>query len=101
MWRPSVRSGSASHLCLPSLNQEKAMTEKKNVSRRDFIQTTGAAAGALATAGTFAHPAIGSIKGANDRINFAVLGAGGRATSAHVAHLTHMKEEGKAVDIIG
>jgi predicted dehydrogenase len=78
------------------------MTEKKTVSRRGFIQTTGAAAGAMATAGTFAHPAIGAtIKGANDRINFAVLGAGGRATSAHVAHLTHMKAEGKAVDIIG
>ena len=78
------------------------MTEKKTVSRRDFLQTTGAATGVLATAGTFAHPAIGaSIKGANERINFAILGAGGRATSAHVAHLTHMKSEGKLVDIIG
>ncbi len=61
------------------------MTEKKTVSRRDFLQTTGAATGALAAAGTFAHPAIGAVKGANDRINFAILGAGGRATSAHVA----------------
>jgi len=77
------------------------MTEKKNVSRRDFIQKTGAAAGAIAAAGTFAHPAIGAIKGANERINFAILGAGGRATSAHVRHLTDMKTEGKAVDIIG
>ncbi|WP_435011046.1 Gfo/Idh/MocA family oxidoreductase [Tundrisphaera lichenicola] len=77
------------------------MTEKKTVSRRDFMQTTGAATGALVTAGAFAHPAIGSIKGANERINFAVLGAGGRATSAHVRHLTDMKAEGKAVDIIG
>ena len=77
------------------------MTEKKTVSRRDFIQTTGAATGALVSAGAFAHPAIGAIKGANDRINFAILGAGGRATSAHVRHLTDMKAEGKAVDIIG
>ena len=50
---------------------------------------------------TFAHPAIGAVKGANDRINFAILGAGGRATSAHVRHLTDMKAEGKAVNIIG
>ncbi len=77
------------------------MTEKKTVTRRDFLQTTGAATGALAAAGAFAHPAIGAVKGANDRINFAVLGAGGRATSAHVRHLTDMKAEGKAVDIIG
>ena len=78
------------------------MTEKKSVSRRDFMQKTGAAAGAVAAAGTFAHPAIGSaIKGANDRINFAILGAGGRATSAHVRHLSDFKREGKAVDIIG
>ena len=77
------------------------MTEKKTVSRRGFLQTAGAATGALATAGTFAHPAIGAVKGANERINFAILGPGGRATSAHIGHLPDMKKEGKAVDIIG
>lgn len=77
------------------------MTEKKTQSRRDFLATTGAAAGALAAASTFPHPAVGAVKGANDRLNFAILGAGGRATGAHVAHLTAMKGEGKAVDIIG
>ncbi len=75
------------------------MTEKKTVTRRGFLETTGAAGALAATA--FAHPAIGAVKGANDRINFAILGAGGRATSAHVNHLTTMKAEGKAVDIIG
>ena len=49
------------------------MTEKKTALRRDFMQTTGAATGALVTAGAFAHPAIGSIKEANEWINFAVL----------------------------
>ena len=76
------------------------MTEKKTVSRRGFLETTGAATGALVAAGTFAHPAIGAVKGANDRINFAVLGPGGRA-QAHIGHLLDMKKDGKAVDIIG
>src|SRR4051812_12508189 len=77
-----------------------AMTEKKTVSRRGFLQTTGAATGALLSTGAFAHPAIGAVKGANERINFAVLGPGGRA-QAHIGHLLNMKKEGKAVDIIG
>ena len=76
------------------------MTEKKTVSRRGFLETTGAATGALLSTGAFAHPAIGAVKGANDRINFAVLGPGGRA-QAHIGHLLSMKKEGKAVDIIG
>ena len=76
------------------------MTEKKTVSRRGFLETTGAATGALVATGAFAHPAIGAVKGANDKINFAVLGPGGRA-QAHIGHLLDMKKEGKAVDIIG
>ena len=54
------------------------MTEKQTVTRRDFLGTAGAAAGAVVAAGTFAHPAIGKVKGANDRLNFAILGPGGR-----------------------
>jgi predicted dehydrogenase len=79
------------------------MTPKKPaVSRRAFLQTSGAVTGALATASTLAHPAIGAgIKGANERINFAILGPGGRGMSAHVRHLMDMKGEGKLVDIIG
>ena len=77
------------------------MTDKKSMSRRGFLETTGAAVGAVAAAGTFAHPAIGAgVKGANERLNFAILGPGGRAQS-HIGHLLNMKNEGKAVDIIG
>ena len=36
------------------------MTEKQVVSRRSFLETTGAATGAVVAAGTFAHPAIGA-----------------------------------------
>jgi len=76
------------------------MTDKRSVSRREFLQTTGAATGAAVAAGTFAHPAIGAVKGANDRLNFAILGPGGRA-QAHIGHLLEMKREGKPVDIVG
>jgi predicted dehydrogenase len=50
--------------------------------------------------GAIAHPAIGAVKGANERLNFAILGPGGRA-QAHIGHLLNMKKEGKLVDIIG
>jgi len=76
------------------------MTEKQTVTRRGFLETAGAATGAMMAAGTFAHPAIGAVKGANERLNFAILGPGGRA-QAHIGHLLKMKEEGKLVDIIG
>ena len=46
------------------------------------------------------HPAIGSVKGANERINVAILGPGGRAQE-HIRILKHLKDETKAVDIIG
>ena len=74
------------------------MTEKDG-SRRGFLETAGIATGAVAAAGTFAHPAIGKVKGANDRLNFAILGPGGRAQE-HIKILLDMKEEGKPVDII-
>ena len=76
------------------------MTEKPSVSRRGFLQTAGAATGAALAANTFAHPAIGAVKGANEKINFAILGPGGRA-QAHIGHLLAMKKEGKLVDIVG
>src|SRR3954447_14838467 len=73
------------------------MTPKRpSVTRRGFLQTTGA----VAVAGTFAHPAIGDgVKGANEKLNFAILGPGGRA-QAHIGHLLDMKKEGKLVDIV-
>ena len=75
------------------------MTEKTSVTRRGFLETAGVATGAAMAAGAFAHPAIAKVKGANDRINFAILGPGGRA-QAHIGVLLAMKDEGKPVDII-
>lgn len=76
------------------------MTEKRTVTRRGFLETAGATAGAIAAAGTIAHPAIGAAKGANERLNFAIIGPGSRA-QAHIKNLLDMKKEGKPVDIIG
>ena len=76
------------------------MTEKRPVTRRGFLETAGAATGAALASGVIAHPAIGNVKGANERINFAILGPGGRA-QAHIGVLLAMKNEGKAVDITG
>ena len=74
------------------------MTDKRTVTRRGFMETTGATALA---AGAFAHPAIGKgVIGANDRINFAIIGPGGRA-QAHIGVLNAMKAEGKPIDIVG
>lgn len=75
------------------------MTESTKVNRRGFLGTTGAAAGALAAAGAFPHPAVGNVKGANERLNFAMIGCGGRM-QAHLKVLLDMKEEGKLVDIV-
>jgi predicted dehydrogenase len=75
------------------------MTDKTTLTRRGFLGTTGAAAGALAAAGTFVHPAVGKVKGANERLNFAIIGPGGRAQE-HIGILLNMKDEGKPVDII-
>ena len=76
------------------------MPEKQTVNRRGFLQTAGRGhRRALAAAGTFAHPAVGNVKGANERLNFAILGPGGRA-QAHIGVLLKMKEEGKLVDIV-
>jgi predicted dehydrogenase len=65
------------------------------------METAGAATGAIAAAGAFPHPAIGGVKGANDKINLAILGPGGRAQE-HLRILLKMKDkEQKPVDIIG
>ena len=51
--------------------------------------------------GAFPHPAVGAVKGANEKLNIAVLGPGGRAQE-HLRILLRMKnEEQKPVDIIG
>src|SRR3954452_11208629 len=76
------------------------MTEKNVVSRRGFLETAGYGTGAALASGTFAHPAVGKVKGANEKVNFAILGPGGRA-QAHIGVLLNMKSEGKLVDING
>ena len=76
------------------------MKDDQAVSRRGFLGTAGAATGAVVASGAFAHPAIGAVKGANEKLNFAILGPGGRA-QAHIKILLDMKDEGKPIDIIG
>ena len=76
------------------------MTEKNTITRRGFLETAGLATGAVAAAGTFAHPAIGAVKGANEKINVAILGPGGRAQE-HIKHLTRLGQQGKNVEIVG
>src|SRR5437762_11010203 len=85
-------SGSTSRTIRP--RSLTTMTEKKSVTRRGFLGTTGVAAGAVLSSGAFPHPAVGGVKGANERLNFAILGPGGRA-QAHIGHLLDMKKEGK------
>jgi predicted dehydrogenase len=77
------------------------MKDNRKVSRRGFIETAGAATGAMMAAGAFPHPAVGSVKGANEKINIAILGPGGRAQE-HLRILLKMKnKEQKPIDIIG
>ena len=77
------------------------MRDNHKVSRRGFIETAGVATGAVMAAGAFPHPAVGSVKGANEKINIAILGPGGRAQE-HIRILLKMKnKEQKPVDIIG
>ena len=77
------------------------MKDNRKVSRRGFIETAGAATGAVMAAGAFPHPAVGSVKGANEKLNIAILGPGGRAQE-HLRILLKMKnKEQKPVDIIG
>lgn len=59
-------------------------------SRRGFLQGT-LAAGAAAYAGLRAAPAPGKVLGANDRINFGVIGVGGMGTG-HVHDLVNRAE---------
>lgn len=73
--------------------------QKAGVNRRGFLQTSGLAAGAAATAGIYPHPAVGNVLGANERINFAAVGVGGRC-QAHLGHVLNMKKEGQNVDIV-
>lgn len=63
-----------------------------HVHRRDFLKTTAAGAAALSlTAATY-----NQVHGANDRVNVAFLGVGGRC-QAHLDIVNKLKAEGKGV----
>jgi predicted dehydrogenase len=55
------------------------MSEDKAVNRRDFVKTAVGASVALGVLSSV-RPASARIKGANDRINLAVIGVGGRGS---------------------
>jgi predicted dehydrogenase len=75
------------------------MRDHFKVTRRGFMETAGAATGAMIA--TFPHPAVGGVKGANERVNLAILGPGGRAQE-HLKHLLRMRDqEPKPIEIIG
>ncbi|WP_165233089.1 Gfo/Idh/MocA family protein [Aquisphaera insulae] len=76
------------------------MQKRTKVSRRAFLETTGAVTGAAMAAGTFAHPAVGAVKGANEKLNIAILGPGGRAQE-HIRILKHIRDETKLIDVVG
>src|SRR5918997_322052 len=97
--RPRCGPSGSVPVRFPIPSESATMSEKQSVSRRGFLETTGAATGALVAAGAFPHPAVGAVKGANERLNFAIIGPGGRA-QAHIDILLKMKKEGKPVDII-
>ena len=52
------------------------MNSSDYFSRRGFLKTTAVGGAALA-----AGPALGDVLGANDRINVALIGIGGRGTT--------------------
>ena len=78
------------------------MRDNRKVSRRGFIETAGVATGAMVASGAFPHPAVGGVKGANEKINLAILGPGGRAQEHLKTTLLRMKNQDPApIDIIG
>lgn len=75
--------------------------EKTGMSRRDFIRTAG-----LATAGVISGalvPSVGMaaprVIGANDRINYGVIGVGGMG-NGHLRHLLDLKQE-QNIEVVG
>ena len=59
------------------MQKQKSIVTAKSFSRRQFIRRTTLAAGAA----TFAFPFVGRVLGANDRINVACVGVGGKGDS--------------------
>jgi hypothetical protein len=72
---------------------EKAIRNKKMVTRREFLDALAVSAAGLAV-GTSAK-SYGQILGSNDRVNFAVIGLNGRG----YAHLAAIKANKSAARI--
>ncbi len=76
------------------------MRDNRKLNRRGFLETAGAAVGAAAATSAYAHPFVGGVKGANEKVNIAILGPGGRAQE-HLRILLRMKSEQRPIDLIG
>ncbi len=56
---------------------------KNQTTRRDFIQTTGAAGAALVVTGVHTSTEVTASRSPNDKLNIGIIGSGGRG-AAHV-----------------
>src|SRR6266545_495618 len=61
---------------LTTNNGLRNMAEKQDVTRRDFVKTAGAAAGAAAT--VVSAPGIRKVRAANDQVQYGFIGTGSR-----------------------
>lgn len=69
-----------------------------DVTRRGFLQTTGAAAAASAVSTLATAPA--RAKGSTERIRIGFIGPGGRGFGAHVKTLCNLHKEGAGVELV-
>jgi predicted dehydrogenase len=69
---------------------------RSKVNRRDFLKSTAAGAAVAGTALSLSAASSDRVKGANDRINVAFLGTGGRC-QIHIGIVNKLKEENKGV----
>ena len=71
-----------------------------NVSRRDFVKTSAAAAAAAGVVSSFAAPAPARAVGANGKIRIGFIGPGGRGFGAHVKSLARLHSEGANIELV-
>ncbi len=71
-----------------------------DASRRNFLQTSGAAAVAASTVALSAKESRAAA-GSNDRLRIGFIGPGGRGFGAHVKKLCQLHGEGRKIDLVG
>ncbi|MCX7426102.1 MAG: Gfo/Idh/MocA family oxidoreductase [Planctomycetia bacterium] len=71
------------------------MSQSQHISRRVFLQTTGA----IAVGATFAARSYAKVVGANDRIRIGFIGAGGMA-SGHMQAIRDLREKNNLEPVI-